>query len=216
MSSAGANAMRPNPIAADLYVFGPVLRLLHWALALAILALVATSQLAEAFEHGPYEDAIWNLHILAGYGLAAVLALRVLWGVFGPASARWRDLWHPAVWKAALTTLRLPRSHRAGHDPLASLAYLFAYGVAALMVATGLVLAAAEFGAGPLSGWLGHARWAAGLFKEPHEAGFALMLGFVGLHLAALVFHHLRGERVAQRMLTDRRVPPADPLARQD
>lgn len=197
-------------------VFDPLLRLLHWALVLAILALVATSQLAEAFEHGPHEDAIWNLHILAGYGLAVTLALRVLWGMFGPASARWRDLWHPAVWKATLATLRLPRGHRAGHDPLASLAYLFAYGVAALMVATGLILAAAKFGVGPLSGWLGHARWAVELFKEPHEAGFALMLGFVGLHLAALVFHQLRGERVAQRMLTGRHAPPADPLARQD
>lgn len=30
------------------------------------------------------------------------------------------------------------------------------------------------------------------------------MLGFIGLHMAALVFHHLRGERVAQSMLTGR------------
>ena len=28
------------------------------------------------------------------------------------------------------------------------------------------------------------------------------MLGFIGLHLAALVFHQLRGERVAQSMVT--------------
>ncbi|MEW6415369.1 MAG: cytochrome b/b6 domain-containing protein [Pseudomonadota bacterium] len=40
--------------------------------------------------------------------------------------------------------------------------------------------------------------------KDPHEFGFDLLRGFVGLHLAALVFHQLRGERVAQRMVTGR------------
>jgi len=40
------------------------------------------------------------------------------------------------------------------------------------------------------------------VLKEPHEFGFSLLLGFIGLHLAALVFHQWRGERVAQSMVT--------------
>ncbi|MBS1184761.1 MAG: putative cytochrome b [Proteobacteria bacterium] len=183
-------------------VFDPLLRLLHWTLALSIILLIATSQLAEAFEEGPYESTLWNLHILAGYVLSAALLARLLWGVVGPLSARWRDLWHPAVWKDSLRRLRLPAAHRAGHDPIASLAYLFAYGVMALMVATGLGLAASEFQTGPLAGWLGNASWLEDVLGEPHEAGFALLLGFVGLHMAALLFHQLRGERVAQSMVT--------------
>lgn len=183
-------------------VYDPLLRTLHWSLALSILALVVTSQLAEVFEHGPWEDAIWNLHILSGYVLSVALLTRVLWGLFGPASARWRDLWHPAAWRDALTRLRLPSTHRAGHDPIASLAYLFAYGVMALMVVSGLALAAGEFNTGPLAAWLGNAGWLEDAMEDPHEAGFALMLGFIGLHMAALVFHQLRGERVAQSMVT--------------
>ncbi|WP_324779981.1 cytochrome b/b6 domain-containing protein [Thiobacillus sedimenti] len=183
-------------------VFDPLLRTLHWTLALSIVVLVATSQLAEAFEHGPYEKAIWNVHILSGYVLTAGLVTRLLWGLVGPASARWRDLWHPAVWKDSLTHLRLPAKHRAGHDPLASLAYLFAYGVMAFMVVTGLGLAAAEYNAGPLAAWFGNADWLEDVLGEPHEAGFVLMLGFIGLHLAALAFHQWRGERVAQSMIT--------------
>jgi cytochrome b len=183
-------------------VFDPLLRALHWTIALAIVALVATSQLAELFEHGPYEKTLWNLHILSGYVLSAGLLARLLWGLVGPASARWRDLWHPGVWKASLGKLRLPTKHRTGHDPIASLAYLFAYGVMALMVATGLGLAASEFHAGPLAGWLGGADWLEDVLGEPHEVGFALMLGFIGLHMAALVYHQLRGERVAQSMVT--------------
>lgn len=183
-------------------VFDPLLRILHWTIALSIVALVATSQLAEAFEHGPYEDTLWNLHILSGYVLSAGLLTRLLWGLVGPASARWRDLWHPSVWKASLTRLRLPEDHRAGHDPIASLAYLFAYALMALMVATGLGLAASEFQAGPLAAWFGHAGWLEDMLEDPHEVGFVLLLGFIGLHMAALVFHQFRGERVAQSMVT--------------
>ncbi|HEX7971401.1 MAG TPA: cytochrome b/b6 domain-containing protein [Thiobacillus sp.] len=183
-------------------VFDPLLRLLHWIIALAIVGLIATSQLAELFEHSPTEKTLWNLHILAGYVLTAGLLTRILWGVVGPVSARWRDLWHPAVWQDSLRNRRLPTKHRAGHDPLASLAYLFAYGVMAFMVATGLGLAASEFQAGPLAGWLGQAKWLEDVLGDPHEAGFVLMLGFIGVHLAALVFHQVRGERVAQSMVT--------------
>jgi cytochrome b561 len=183
-------------------VYDPLLRALHWSIVLTILALVVTSQLAEAFEDGAWEDTLWNLHILSGYGLSAALLARVLWGLVGPASARWHDLWHPSVWKNALTQLRLPSAHRVGHDPIASLAYLFAYGVMTLMVVSGLGLAASEFNTGPLAAWLGQAGWLEDVMEDPHEFGFALMLGFIGLHMAALVFHQLRGERVAQSMVT--------------
>jgi len=177
---------------------------------LSIVALIITSQLADWFEHGPYEKALWNLHILSGYVLSAGLLTRILWGLVGPASARWRDLWHPALWKDSLANLRLPDARRLGHDPVASLAYLFAYGVMALMVVTGLGLAASEFQTGPLAGWLGSAAWLEDILGEPHEAGFALMLGFIGLHMAALVFHQLRGERVAQSMLTGKQYHHAE------
>lgn len=192
----------PHPSAHPHRVFDPLLRLLHWTIALSVVALIATSQLAEAFEHGPFENTLWNLHILAGYSFSAALLARLLWALVGPASARWRDLWHPAVWKDSLTHLRLPAQHRAGHDPIASLAYLFAYAVMALMVVTGLGLAASEFEAGPLAGWLGNAGWLEDVMEDPHEVGFALLLGFVGVHMAALLYHHFRGERVAQSMLT--------------
>jgi cytochrome b len=42
------------------------------------------------------------------------------------------------------------------------------------------------------------------LLEEPHEAGFALILGFIAVHLGALAFHQWRGERVAQSMVTGR------------
>ena len=183
-------------------VFDPLLRGLHWILAGSILTLIATSQLAELFEDGPLEDALWQSHIFAGYVMAAALGARLVWGVIGPEAARWRDFWHPAAWRGMLKG-RWPASRR-GHDAAASLGYLAAYAVMALMVGTGLGLAAIEFQAGPLSSVLGGARGLGDLFEEPHEFGFALMLGFIALHLAALVVHQWRGERVAQSMVTGR------------
>jgi Ni/Fe-hydrogenase 1 B-type cytochrome subunit len=206
----------PHPSAHPHRVFDPLLRLLHWTIALSVVALIATSQLAEAFEHGPFENTLWNLHILAGYSFSAALLARLLWSLVGPASARWRDLWHPAVWKDSLTHLRLPAQHRAGHDPIASLAYLFAYAVMALMVVTGLGLAASEFQVGPLAGWLGNAGWLEDVMEDPHEVGFALLLGFIGLHMAALLYHHWRGERVAQSMLTGKQYLKAESGAQHD
>ena len=197
-------------------VYDPLLRLLHASIALSILALIVTSQLADWFEHGPYEDTLWNLHILSGYGLATSLLARLLWGMIGPASARWRDLWHPAEWKITLRKMRLAGTHRIGHDPIASLAYLIAYGVVALMAITGLGLAASEFQAGPLAAWLGHAGWLEDVLKDPHEAGFVLMLWFIGLHMAALVYHQLRGERVAQSMLTGKQYRNIENAAQED
>ena len=136
--------------------FDPVLRLLHWTVALCILAMIASSQLAELFEHGPLEDTIWSLHVWAGYGLAGALALRLAWGLAGPASARWSDFWHPAVWRALVRERRLPAPRHDGHDPLASLAFLVLYTVLAGLLASGLALAASEFAMGPLTGAIAH------------------------------------------------------------
>jgi cytochrome b len=196
-------------------VYDPLLRLLHWTIALSVVVLAATSQLAEAFEHGPEETALWNIHLIGGYSLAAALLARLLWGLVGPRSARWRDLWHPATWRGLLR-LHVPSTQRAGHDAVASLAYLAAYAVMAVMVVSGLGLAAVEFEAGPLAGWLAGTQGLEEVLEEPHEAGFALLLGFVGLHLAALVFHQLRGERVAQSMVTGKQYLGTEHGARHD
>ena len=121
---------------------------------------------------------------------------------FSPATARGSDLWHPAAWRAMLA-LRWPRPRR-GHDAAAALAFIGFYLVVLMMVLTGLGLAATEFRTGPLAGLFGGMHRLEEVFEAPHEAGFALILGFIGVHLAALIYHHWRGERVAQAMVTGR------------
>jgi cytochrome b len=181
--------------------YDPLLRLIHAWNALAIVALAISGQLAEAFEHGPWEPVIWRLHIQFGYALIGGLFVRLLWGVVGPEFARWSDLWHPREW-AAMLRGRFDLAPRFGHDARASVAFLALYAVLLLMAGTGLALAAVEFDMGPLTAMLGEGSGLRRVFKEPHEAGFALIVGFITLHFGALAFHRfILGTPVDQAMV---------------
>jgi cytochrome b len=192
------------------HVFDPLLRLMHWWNALAIIGLAATSQIAEVFEHGPYEATVWRFHIQFGYALVGGLIARLIWGFVGPQSARWSDLWHPKEWMGALRgRFRIPP--RQGHDALASAAFLGLYAILAAMSVTGLVLAAIEHDMGPFATTLSDDMGLKHLFKEPHEAGFALVLAFIGLHLGALVWHRFFLKLpVDQAMVTGTQYLPAE------
>jgi cytochrome b len=128
--------------------------------------------------------------------------LRLLWGFVGPEFARWSDLWHPREWGTMLRG-RLDFPARFGHDVRASAAFLALYAILLLMAGTGLALAAIEFDMGPLTTMLGEDSGLKHFFKEPHEAGFAVVLGFVALHLGALAYHRfVLGSPVGQAMVT--------------
>ena len=186
-------------------VFDGLLRLIHAWNALAILALVATGLIADEYEHSATGADLWRLHIQFGYALIGGISARLFWGLVGPSSARWSDLWHPQAWLAVLRALprvALPQPRR-GHDTLASGVFIALYLVLFGMALTGLALAAIEHNMGPLTPWLGDSVWLKHLFKEPHEFMYGLVAGFIGLHLAALLWHQVFGKApVAQAMLT--------------
>lgn len=54
----------------------PIVKLTHWGVVTAVIANAIFTE----------EGSGW--HIWVGYGLAALLALRLLWGLIGPAEAR--------------------------------------------------------------------------------------------------------------------------------
>ncbi len=186
-------------------VFDGLLRLIHAWNALSIVALIASGLIADEFKHSATGADLWTLHIQVGYALIGGLVARLLWGLVGPDSARWADLWHPREWLAtlrALPKLSLPAS-RAGHDTLASALFIWLYLILAGLAVTGLALAAIKHNSGPLTPWLGDSIWLKHWFKEPHEVMYGLVAGFVGLHLAALLWHQFVGKvPVAQAMLT--------------
>jgi cytochrome b len=164
---------------------------------------MATIWLSELFEKGVGEDTLWQLHIYIGYALVVGIIARLAWGLVGARSARFSDMWHPAAWWNSARHLNFKSKPRLGHDALASGVYLLVYLLLTVMAITGLGLAAIEHSMGPFNAWFGDMAWLEDLFEEPHELIYYLLMGFVVLHIAALIWHENKDKTpLAQAMVT--------------
>lgn len=184
-------------------VYDPALRLIHLWNGLAIVFLMVTIWLSDLFDKGVGEDTLWQLHIYIGYALVVGIIARLAWGLIGPRTARFSNMWHPAEWWYAVRNLNFQAKPHVGHHTLASGIYLLVYLLLAVMAVTGLGLAAIEHSTGPLNPWLGDMAWLKDLFEEPHELIYYALMGFVVVHIAALIWHeHKDKTPLAQAMVS--------------
>jgi len=184
-------------------VYDPALRLIHLWNGLAILFLMTTIWLSELFEKGAGEKTLWQLHIYIGYALVVGIVARLAWGIAGPRHARFSDMWHPVAWWDAVRNFNLKAQPRFGHNTLASCAYLLVYVLLITMAITGLFLAAIEHSMGPFDAWIGDMPWLKEIVEEPHEIIYYFLMGFVVVHIAALIWHETKDKKpLAQAMVT--------------
>jgi Ni/Fe-hydrogenase 1 B-type cytochrome subunit len=185
-------------------VFDPVLRSIHAWNGIAILLLVLSAQVASWLELTPEAAFLWRFHVWVGYALVVGLVARLSWGVHGPRYASWGAFWQPKAWWQALRSRQLfVEQIDYGHHPLAAAVYLVFYIIILVMAVTGLALAAIEQGIGPLVNWLGHDLSLKAIFKSPHDWLEEFVLGFIVIHIAALVLHEIRhGLPIAQAMIS--------------
>jgi cytochrome b len=175
----------------------PIVRLTHWSIAIAVLANALLTEEGS----GP--------HIWVGYALAGILGLRLLWGVIGPAEARFSAFW-PSPRKA-LAHLRDIRSktvtRHVSHNPLGAFMVFAIWTCLLTIVATGMVMA------GPppwdmAEGENEHraAYEASGsdedseeqeedVLEEVHETAANLLYILILLHLAGVLFETRRSGR---------------------
>lgn len=185
-------------------VYDPVLRFIHAWIGLTILLLLVGGLVAKWIAFTPEAVVLWRLHAWLGYGLVLGLVARLMWSIYGPKHAHWSQLWTWRAWLAALRnrTLFTPPS-RFGHHPLATGVYLAFYALLLVMAVTGLALAAIDQGQGPLYPWLGHDVLLKPWFSLPHDVLEEFVLGFVLIHIAALILHEERhGIPLAQAMIS--------------
>lgn len=108
----------------------PIVRLTHWLIALAILLNGLITEGGEA------------PHVWIGYAVAALLALRLLWGGVGPEEARF-SAFPPSLSAARAHAADLMagrrRPHRS-HNPLGALNVYAIWAVMAVVVATGIAM----------------------------------------------------------------------------
>lgn len=184
----------------------PVVRITHWTIALVVLANAVFTEEGS----GP--------HIWVGYGLAAILALRLLWGIVGPAEARF-SAFLPSPRKA-LAHLREIRSNtvrpHASHNPLGALMVWAIWACLATIIATGIAMAGLpRLGAMPEAEarheahetLRGDAAYQAGEdgeeegeeeegpLGEVHETAANLLYLLILLHLAGVLFETRRAGR---------------------
>ena len=204
-----ARAAGPPPA---VRVWDLVVRFGHWLL----VACVLTAWFSEG-------KPIW-LHSSAGYGVAIVLALRILWGFIGTRHARFRDFVRPP--RAALAYLKdlLARrpTHYLGHNPAGGLMIVALLLALAGTAGTGMVLYDANSGKGPVAAarmWMNEVpagtrherdKKAVHFWKEVHELFANTTMLLVVLHiggvLASSVAHR---ENLVRAMLTGRKFPQA-------
>ena len=95
---------------ATVKVWDPFVRVFHWSL-VALFAI--------AFVTG---DEIEWLHLVAGYSIAGLVALRLVWGFIGPRHARFADFVKGprAVATFLKQSARLEAPRHLGHNPAAA------------------------------------------------------------------------------------------------
>lgn len=165
---------------AEIRVWDPFLRIFHWSQA----ALIGVAWLAA--------ESLKGLHEWAGYAVAGLIALRVVWGFVGPPHARFADfLRRPQVVTAYLRDMVHGREARyLGHNPAGG----------AMVIALLAVTAATA-----LTGWLQttDAFWGSQLMEDIHETLATMTLVLVALHIGGVILasrrHH---ENLVRAMLT--------------
>lgn len=198
----------------------PVVKLTHWTIVLAILANALLTEEGSA------------AHVWVGYALAAILALRLLWGLIGPAEARF-SAFPPNPARALRHVGEIRRGEKAehaSHNPLGALMVYAIWSCLGVIIATGIamagfppqgesheegrpaVFASAEYdeerdgaaAAGEVrEGGEGHEE---GGMEELHEIAVNLLYLLIVLHIAGVVFETRRnGRQVVLAMLPRRR-----------
>lgn len=125
-------------------VWDSFVRVFHWALVLFFIIAYATGE----------EESL--VHVWSGYAIAALLALRVVWGLVGSRHARFSDfIYRPSEIKAYARSLLNGSAKRyLGHNPLGGLMVVALLLSLAMTSLSGMMLYGAEEGKGPLAGMM--------------------------------------------------------------
>ena len=193
--AAGEVAPEPRKIA----IWDLPTRLFHWTL----VALIGFSWWT-AEEH--YDD----LHIWSGLAVLSLLIFRILWGLVGSSTARFANFVRGP--KAVFGYLQ-GQWRGIGHSPLGALSVVALLGLAAVQVGLGLI-ASDEDGLmqGPLAYLVSTNTSEAAV--ELHDDLFDVLLVFIAVHVAAIIFYKLRGKSLLRPMITGKGDPKpgAEPM----
>jgi cytochrome b len=157
----GASGVTPP---ATVKVWDPFVRIFHWSLASLFVLAYATG------------DEIERVHVAAGYTIAGLLAIRIVWGFVGPRHARFSSFVRPPREVLAhlrdVALLRAPRY--IGHNPAGGAMILALLAALAGTCATGYMMTTDAY-------------WGSKPVEHVHEFLANLTLGLVVAHVLGVL-----------------------------
>lgn len=172
-------------------------RLVHWSLAVLILALWLSA-----------ENHRMDLHFTLGLIVLGLLVFRLLWGLLGSSTARFAGFVKgPAAVRAYLAAQKSgTAAHVVGHNPLGALSVIALLGVVAAQVGLGLFAQDHDaVNSGPLNFLVSYDT--AKAISEVHEALFNGIIALVVLHVGAILYYRfVKRDNLVGPMITGRRV----------
>lgn len=168
---------------ATIKVWDLFVRVFHWSLATLFVVAYATG------------DEIERIHILAGYTIAALLALRIAWGFIGPRHARFRNFVRPPrevlSYLRDVALLRAPRY--LGHNPAGGAMIIVLLAMLGSTCVSGYMMTTDAF-------------WGAKWVESVHETLANLTVVFIVLHVIGVLFASFEhGENLVKAMITGRK-----------
>lgn len=189
--STDAPAVPQAPGARRILVWDAPVRVFHWLMVACFAGAYLTAEI----------DSLRLVHVTLGYTMAALVVLRLVWGVLGTRHARFANFVRgPGAVVRYLRSLpsRQPE-HHVGHNPAGALAIVALLGLTLLLVA---------------SGWAHYQDIGGEWTEDVHEALANGMLALVVLHVVAvLASSWLHRENLIGAMIHGRKAGDPDQAA---
>ena len=190
--------MQPStarPVNDSIRVWDLPTRLFHWLL-VALIALQYSS--------GEFGWPSMQWHYRCGYATLALVLFRLLWGLCGSQTSRFREFVRgPRATLRYLDALRRGEALRhAGHNPLGGWSVVMMLASIAVQATTGLFASDDISEDGPLVARASAAM--VGLMTRLHAWNRYVLLALVVLHLAAIAAYALRGKNLVAPMWSGR------------
>ena len=168
---------------ATVKVWDPLVRVFHWSLLTLFVIAFVTGDERE------------QVHIAAGYAIAGLLALRIVWGFAGPRNARFSDFVRsPREAIGYLRDAMLRRARRTiGHNPAGGLMIIALIVMLAGTCVTGYLLTTDAY-------------WGSEAMEELHGALTYATVGLIVVHVLGVLaasFEHR--ENLVKAMITGRK-----------
>ncbi len=172
-------------------------RIFHWCFALTVLSQFITASLGG-------EAMVW--HVRLGYLALTLVLFRLIWGVVGSTSARFRTfLCAPkTVWQFFRALMKKESPATWGHNPMGGYAVMLMLLLVLLQASLGLFSNDDIFIEGPLFPLISKAL--SDILTGWHGMVATLVALMIGLHLLAVLYHQFTlKEKIIDAMITGRK-----------